>query len=191
MLESEKIHHELFIDDHIYTVDVNKQIDMFIQLAESIGQSPNMEAIHEEVMERVRQGFIREVDSYNEIIERHQGEINKIFGTTDNMTNLSKARATLKELPGLAVTASGEGNIEINSIYAQKGIALEKYAISKGISMENVMAIGDSYNDLSMLSKVGRSVAMENAPPEIKAVCTHTTAINADDGVALAIEAIL
>ena len=74
---------------------------------------------------------------------------------------------------------------------AQKGIAVEQYAKSKGISMDNVMVIGDSYNDLSMMERAGRSVAMGNAPAEIKAACTEITTTNEHDGVGLAIEAIL
>jgi Cof subfamily protein (haloacid dehalogenase superfamily) len=190
VLESEEIHHELFIDDIIYTTDVNQQINMFVQFARSIGQSPDVEAIREEIMERARQGFIREIDSYDEIIQEHGNVINKVFGTTSDLIALANAREALNTIPGLSVTASGERNIEINSINAQKGIALEEYAKRKGISMENVMAIGDSYNDLSMLKKAGRSVAMENAPADIKAICSHTTATNEHDGVALAIEAI-
>ena len=74
---------------------------------------------------------------------------------------------------------------------AQKGIAVEQYAKSKGISMDNVMVIGDNYNDLSMMERAGRSVAMGNAPAEIKAACTTVTTSNEHDGVGLAIEAIL
>jgi|SRR5690625_275418 len=191
VLNAEKIHHELFIEENIYTVDVNKQIEMFIKLTESFGQTPDIDAIHNEVMERVRQGFIREVNSYDEVIAKYGSKIYKIFGTSNNEPGLNNAREALKVVPGLSVTASGEGNIEINNVNARKGVALENYAKSKGIPMEHVMAIGDNYNDLSMLKKAGRSVAMENAPPEIKAVCTHTTTTNEYDGVALAIEAIL
>lgn len=43
-------------------------------------------------------------------------------------------------------------------------------------------------NDLSMLQRAGRAVAMENAPDQIKAVCSHTTATNDKHSVALAID---
>lgn len=191
-LDTEGIHYELFIENYIYSVDIEKQIDMFVQAAHSLGQSPPVEAIRQEVMNRVAQGYIREVASYDEIIQKHPNEIYKIFGTAfNNQDGLLRARAVLQPLPGLAVTSSGQHNIEINNINAQKGIALEKYAASKGIAMKDVMAIGDSFNDQSMLERAGRSVAMENSPTEIKAICTHTTTSNEADGVALAIEEIL
>ncbi|MBO1913100.1 HAD hydrolase family protein, partial [Microvirga sp. 3-52] len=64
-------------------------------------------------------------------------------------------------------------------------------AKSKGIAMEHVMAIGDNYNDLSMLQVVGHSVAMGNAPEEIKSVCKSVTTTNEFDGVGTAIESAL
>ena len=97
------------------------------------------------------------------MIKQRGNEIYKIFGTSFNR-HLDNAREALKSLPGLAVSSSGAGNLEITNINAQKGIAVEQYAKSKGISMENVMVIGDNYNDLSMMERAGRSVAMGNAP---------------------------
>ncbi len=66
------------------------------------------------------------------------------------------------------------------------GVAL--LAQHLGITMEEVMAIGDNNNDLEMLQAVGWSVAMGQAPEAIKAVANAVTTSNAEDGVALAIE---
>jgi len=142
-------------------------------------------------MDRVEQGYIRQVDSYNELINQRGNEIYKVFGTSFNRTNLDKARQELQLLPGLAISSSGAGNLEITDINAQKGIAVETYAKSKGISMKDVMVIGDNYNDLSMMVRAGHSVAMGNAPAAIKVACTEITTTNEHDGVGLAIEAIL
>ena len=56
------------------------------------------------------------------------------------------------------------------------------------ISLEQVMALGDSYNDLEMLRMVGLGVAMGQAPEQVKATAKAITATNREDGVALAIE---
>lgn len=142
-------------------------------------------------MGRVEQGTLQEVDSFDDLIQQRGNEIYKIFGTSLHRQHLDNARNILHTLPGLAVSSSGAGNLEITHALAQKGIAVEQYAKSKGVSMESVMVIGDNYNDLSMMKRAGRSVAMGNAPAEIKAACTVTTTSNAHDGVGLAIEAIL
>lgn len=46
------------------------------------------------------------------------------------------------------------------------------------------MAIGDSYNDISMIKYAGLGVAMENAPDEVKKWADYITGTNDDDGVA-------
>jgi Cof subfamily protein (haloacid dehalogenase superfamily) len=191
ILDAEKIDYQLFIDTYVYTTSIEVQIDTFIQLAEAANQIPPIDKIRQEVMDRVEQGVIRIVDSFDELINQRGSEIYKVFGTSYNRLHLDNARKALQLIPGLAISSSGAGNLEITNSNAQKGIAVEQYAKSKGISMDNVMAIGDNYNDLSMMERAGYSVAMGNAPVDIKAACTETTTTNAQDGVGLAVEAIL
>lgn len=191
VLDAETIDYQLFIDTIVYTKSIEGPIDAFIQLAKAANQVPPIDEIRKEVMGRVEQGTLREVDSFDSLIKQRGNDIYKVFGTSFHRPHLDNARNILHTLPGLAVSSSGAGNLEITHVNAQKGIAVEQYATSKGISMENVMVIGDNYNDLSMMKRAGRSVAMGNAPEEIKAACTVTTTSNAHDGVGLAIEAIL
>lgn len=61
-------------------------------------------------------------------------------------------------------------------------------ANSLGISLEQVMAIGDNMNDMEMLQAVGWGVAMGQASDAVKAVARAVTTSNTEDGVALAIE---
>jgi Cof subfamily protein (haloacid dehalogenase superfamily) len=56
------------------------------------------------------------------------------------------------------------------------------------ISMEEVIAFGDNYNDIDLLAAVGMGVAVENARDEVKAVANEITAKNTEDGVAITIE---
>jgi Cof subfamily protein (haloacid dehalogenase superfamily) len=56
------------------------------------------------------------------------------------------------------------------------------------IPMEEIMAIGDNYNDLEMLQAVGWGVAMGQAPLTVQAAAKAVTATNQEEGVALAIE---
>lgn len=56
------------------------------------------------------------------------------------------------------------------------------------LGLHNVMAFGDNYNDVDMLSSVGVGVAVENAIAEAKDAADHKTACNIDDGVALFLE---
>lgn len=72
---------------------------------------------------------------------------------------------------------------------ASKGVGVAAAAAELGIAQEEVMAIGDNFNDLEMLEFAGTSVVMANADASL---CERKefqmTASNAEDGVALAIE---
>lgn len=94
-------------------------------------------------------------------------------------------------LAHLQITSSAPDNIEIMPPGAGKGAALSHMARRFGLARENVMAVGDAQNDLSMLEYAFHSVAMGNASPEIKAVCRYETASNDDCGVAKIIRCVL
>lgn len=88
----------------------------------------------------------------------------------------------------LDVTSAFAENLELTSKTATKSNALLRLAGILGISQEETMAIGDSFNDLDMLVAAGTSVAMGNAEPEIKETADLITKTNDEDGVAWAIE---
>jgi Cof subfamily protein (haloacid dehalogenase superfamily) len=69
-----------------------------------------------------------------------------------------------------------------------KGAALSEWATLRGLSREEVMAIGDNHNDLEMLSFAGIPVVMGNCVPELRNFGWHETASNDHNGVAAAIE---
>jgi hydroxymethylpyrimidine pyrophosphatase-like HAD family hydrolase len=69
-----------------------------------------------------------------------------------------------------------------------KGHAVERWAKHRGITKEQVMAIGDNYNDLEMLHFAGKPVVMGNASDEMKSHGYQVTLSNDQAGVAVAIE---
>ena len=79
--------------------------------------------------------------------------------------------------------------IDILPADASKGIGVEKLALMNKLSAENVMTIGDNFNDLEMLEYAGTAVVMGNASPELRSRTDFfTTLSNDENGVALAIE---
>ena len=78
--------------------------------------------------------------------------------------------------------------LEFVSPDADKGAAMAEIGRIYGIEKREMIAVGDSYNDISMLKYAGLGVAMENAPDEIKAICNHVTLTNDNDGVAAVID---
>ena len=76
-----------------------------------------------------------------------------------------------------------------------KASALLHLAELRGISMQEVLAIGDNWNDVPMLEAAGQAVLMSNAPEDLKQIA-HARGwalglSNDEDGVAVAIEAVL
>lgn len=76
----------------------------------------------------------------------------------------------------------------VTSREAGKQQALARLCADFQIQAPNVLAIGDSRNDLPMLRWAGTGVAMGNALPEVREALRYVTAANDEDGVALAIE---
>ncbi len=72
---------------------------------------------------------------------------------------------------------------------ASKGVGVAAVAKELGVSREEVMAIGDNFNDLEMLRYAGTSVVMSNADQSLRGLDGfHLTSSNDEDGVAVAIE---
>ena len=85
------------------------------------------------------------------------------------------------------VLLSSEGNLEFVLPHTTKGTAVEALAKHWGFSPDEVMTLGDSENDLSMLRFAGSGVAMGNAKPNIKEAARYETMDNNHHGVAKAI----
>ena len=78
--------------------------------------------------------------------------------------------ACVKELSelGLYVTASEETNIEIISNSAKKGDGVRRLSEKISVPTENIIAVGDSRNDIALLSAAGLALAVENAHEKLK-----------------------
>jgi len=85
------------------------------------------------------------------------------------------------------VLLSSEGNLEFVLPHTTKGTAVEALAKHWGFSPDEVITLGDSENDLSMLRFAGAGVAMGNAKPNIKEAARYETTDNNHHGVAKAI----
>jgi Cof subfamily protein (haloacid dehalogenase superfamily) len=77
------------------------------------------------------------------------------------------------------------------SLGVSKGKALAALTSHLGISMAEVMAIGDGTNDIQLLSAAGLAVAMGNAPDEVKAVADQVTLDVEHSGLAAAVNKFL
>lgn len=81
--------------------------------------------------------------------------------------------------------------LDILTANCSKGHALRRWAEERGVPREQIMAIGDNYNDLEMLEFAGLPVLMANASQGLKQNGWRITGSNAESGVAQAIEELL
>jgi len=78
--------------------------------------------------------------------------------------------------------------LEMSANGVTKASTLELLCAEHGIAADEVIAFGDMPNDLPMLAWAGRSYAMANAHPTVRAAADEVTASNDDDGVAAVLE---
>lgn len=153
-------------DDHAYTI-MNKQLP----------EDKKVKFI-------INSDFISAIESFD-------GKILKgIVIERENLDNLWAAKDELKEIFGdkLHVVSSGTDNFEVMVGTTSKGNAVAHLADTFNINPEEVMCIGDSENDISMLKFAGVSVAMGNGLQMVKDIADFVTDTNNNDGVAKAIE---
>jgi Cof subfamily protein (haloacid dehalogenase superfamily) len=83
----------------------------------------------------------------------------------------------------LNMLRSGDFFIDLMNQEASKGNALKQLAMKRGIQQEEILAIGNYYNDITMLTFAGKGIAMDNSPVEVKAAADEITLSNNEDGV--------
>lgn len=104
-----------------------------------------------------------------------------------NTDKLQKISDKLKHLKDINITSSFISNIEIGHKDVSKGNGVKYLSELYDIDINDIVCIGDNFNDVSMLEIAGLSVAMGNAADEIKNLADKVTETNVESGVAYAI----
>ena len=91
----------------------------------------------------------------------------------------------------LLVTHMGADAIEIGPADADKCTGLRWLCDHLGVAAADVIAVGDEWNDVTMLEWAGRGIAMGNAADRVKAVADEVIGSHRADGVAIFIESLL
>jgi 5-amino-6-(5-phospho-D-ribitylamino)uracil phosphatase len=77
--------------------------------------------------------------------------------------------------------------VDVNGAGCSKGTTLARWATSRGVTPNAVMAVGDNLNDVEMLDFAGTAVVMGNATDALKARGYRLTGTNDEGGLAAAI----
>lgn len=114
-------------------------------------------------------------------------DIIKVEAFSLNIRLIEKAKEKLKAIDDIAFLSSFNDNVEVTDYHAQKGLILEKVIERLNIAKDEVMVLGDGYNDITMFEKFPYSFAPENAEAGIKELAYQVVASCENDGVAEAI----
>lgn len=109
-----------------------------------------------------------QVDSLAQAV-REVNAVWKFALTDDDIPRLQRFAQQVGETLGLECEWSWHDQVDIARAGNSKGKRLAQWVADQGLSMQDVVAFGDNYNDLSMLEAAGTGVAMGNAVDEVKA----------------------
>ncbi|WP_338449445.1 Cof-type HAD-IIB family hydrolase [Niallia oryzisoli] len=182
---------ELFMENNVFSSGKENFLEVAIEMFKNVMPNSTDEEIRQVVEKRFQDENVQFTDNFEKQLSDEKNRVYKVLSFSLKEDKLSEAYNELKNEPGIIITSSGHLNLEFNHPDANKGLALQEYSNRLGIQMKDVMAMGDSLNDKTMLQSAGRGVAMGNAAPEIKELCKYTTKQNTEHGVAYAIEEML
>jgi len=133
---------------------------------------------------------LRLMKNVAEVFEQ-QVTIGHISVTTFDKDKFSKGKEYFSANKDLSVVTSESIIFDLMNNSTSKGNGLQYLINYLKIPFQDVMAIGDNYNDISMLERVGHSVAIGNAEETVKKICKHISLTNDLNGVAHIINQII
>ena len=126
-----------------------------------------------------------------EFLRKNRESIEDIIPNYLSLEQKKETDRLLQQVKGITLTQSFLLNSEISAEATSKGHALAFLLALHGLAPGQLMALGDSHNDLSMIQFAGIGVAMGNAHQDIKGQADFITLSSTDDGAAHAIETIV
>ncbi len=131
-----------------------------------------------------------EFSDFKEAFNLYKNDILKaIIIETKNSSKIDEIKGEVESLKeDIDIVHSWNGAIEVMAKGTSKGEAVKLIAKRLNIKKEEIMCIGDSENDLSMLKEAGFAVVMGNAEDSVKKYADYVTDTNENNGVSKVIE---
>ncbi|MGY4691318.1 Cof-type HAD-IIB family hydrolase [Salibacterium sp. K-3] len=190
-LEDNDYYYEVFTNRAIFTPHHGRDLlSIELDRLESANPAVDRKTLEHAAARQFNQSGYAFISSASDIRQEHV-EIYNILAFSFLQEKRDEGWARFQGEEQLTLVSSGDHNFELEHHNASKGQMLQYAAGKEGIALEDTLAIGDSFNDLSMMRTAGYSAAMGNARNEIKQQCTITAPSNAEDGVAAIITQML
>lgn len=169
MLDEENIHGLLYVDDAMLYQEPTGHVTRTLNWAQSLPEA--------------QRPLFLQVPSLAQAAQDAHAIWKFALSHPDTRALQQFAERTEAEL-ALACEWSWHDQVDIAQAGNSKGKRLAQWVESQGLSMQDVLAFGDNYNDLSMLEQVGLGVAMGNADDAIKARAKKVIGTNLEAGIA-------
>lgn len=128
------------------------------------------------------------VDDIYQFMLDNKGHLENINVNFEDISEKPAMKEKMLQIPEATITSSFPHNLEIGGATTSKAEALTQMGKLLGIDRSEMMAVGDSPNDMAMLMACGLPVAVGNALDEVKAIAKYVAPTNDEDGVAVAVE---
>ncbi len=162
-------HFNIFIDDVIYVEKMTEWAKRYKKLSNNV----HMEVVGK-LSEFIDRGVTKAIFiDHHDRLERIKPDVEQ---AADDNTNIFFSKPFF---------------LECTNSNATKGAALKFLGEHLGVKREEMIAIGDTYNDISMIEYAGMGVCMANGPREVQELADFVTLSNTEDGVAHAIEKLI
>ncbi|KXS42895.1 MULTISPECIES: Cof-type HAD-IIB family hydrolase [unclassified Candidatus Frackibacter] len=162
LADKEEWHLNLYLNDKLYVNKLGAESEFYEEIA-------GIEALL--------------IDDFLEVSSQPSTKVLVISKDARQADEISKVLQN-KFSEELNITKSKPRFIEIMQKGVSKGIALAELAADLGIKKSEIIAIGDSLNDLEMIQYAGLGVAVANAASEVKERADYITKSNEEAGVA-------
>lgn len=126
---------------------------------------------------------VKKVDNFKEVIEQ-ANMIFKFATSSHNLPALKQFSDAVDALDEFSCEWSWSNRADIAVKGNTKGNGLKHWAEHENIKLSEIVAFGDSYNDISMFAIAGLGIAMGNADDEVKAKASYTIGDNNSSSIA-------
>lgn len=172
VLERERVYYHFYTEKDFYTRELKYTSLSYLQINEQVEEENRINLMVVKDLERVA---------------RETRNVMKFVIIDEDPSLMRKVREQLTQVNGIEISQSWHNNLEVMTEGISKGDALEKVAAFYSIPPQEVLAIGDHLNDISMIKRAGYGVAMGNAEQEVRSAAVYVTTSNDEDGFAQAI----
>lgn len=181
-LQGQNLEYEVADDD--YTYITKESLEILHKELEDVGalDSAKKKELEQDILGLVlSQGNLKVVEDMETLLDSIESG-NSVSSISAYLNKIHKAMEYFTMDKRIRTFSSWKYNFEMTSSKTSKGIALTHLCQILQIDLQDVAAIGDNYNDLSMIKVAGIKGAMENGVEHIKAMADYLAPTNNEDG---------